>query len=66
MWSFIIRNSTENKGGAIDYNEREKQLLMLSNVVNYAWSKVCRRKQILSYFGEDYKGNCRKCDVCLS
>ncbi|MFH0867628.1 MAG: DNA helicase RecQ [Bacteroidota bacterium] len=39
---------------------------LLLEVVSYAESSVCRRKQLLHYFGEVYpKDNCQNCDNCL-
>lgn len=39
---------------------------LLSEVVAYAESGQCRRRLLLSYFGEDYKEkNCGCCDNCL-
>jgi len=38
----------------------------LESVMNYCESKVCRRKILLRYFGEDFpKDNCNSCDICL-
>lgn len=48
--------------------ERENALLLLDEMSMYAESSVCRRKQLLHYFGEKYdESNCGKtmwCDVC--
>lgn len=48
--------------------ERENALLLLNEMSMYAESSVCRRKQLLHYFGEKYdEGSCGKtmwCDVC--
>jgi ATP-dependent DNA helicase RecQ len=39
---------------------------LLLEVVSYAESSVCRRKQLLHYFGEVYPtDNCQNCDNCL-
>jgi len=39
---------------------------LLLEVVSYAESSVCRRKQLLHYFGEVYpQENCQNCDNCL-
>lgn len=44
--------------------EQKRDLFLLQSVVTYALSGVCRRKQMLHYFGEYYKGNCNHCDNC--
>jgi ATP-dependent DNA helicase RecQ len=39
--------------------ERENARVLLQEMEFYAESPVCRRKQLLHYFGEEYKdGNC--------
>lgn len=39
----------------------------LQTVISYAQSKLCRRGQLLRYFGEDYTtSNCEKCDNCIT
>lgn len=46
--------------------ERENSLILLQEMSYYAESPVCRRKQLLHYFGEEYKvHNCEGCDNCL-
>jgi len=49
-------------------SEREIGTQILKEVIDYAESAVCRRKQILHYFGEDYDAsNCNcMCDNCSS
>ena len=46
--------------------ERENSKLLLEEMASYAESSVCRRTQLLYYFGEEYKqDNCGMCDNCL-
>ena len=52
------------QGKPIAEQEIGRQLLM--ETVAYAESNSCRRKLLLSYFGEDYHvENCGSCDNCL-
>ncbi|MBN8577367.1 MAG: DNA helicase RecQ [Cytophagales bacterium] len=52
-----------NKDKAVQ--ERENARVLLQEMEFYAESPVCRRKQLLHYFGEEYKeGNCGMCDNC--
>ncbi len=48
--------------------ERENAKILLEEMVAYAESSVCRRKQLLHYFGEEYdEKHCDesgKCDAC--
>ncbi|HHL52319.1 MAG TPA: DNA helicase RecQ [Flammeovirgaceae bacterium] len=46
--------------------ERDNSRLLLAEMTSYAESAVCRRKQLLHYFGESYDAdNCNNCDNCL-
>ncbi|HEY0355161.1 MAG TPA: DNA helicase RecQ [Flavisolibacter sp.] len=46
-------------------SEREVGAQLINESVAYAESGVCRRKILLSYFGEDYGDkNCGQCDNC--
>jgi len=52
------------KGKSVAEQEIAKQLLM--ETVAYSESSVCRRKQLLHYFGEIYtEENCQNCDNCM-
>jgi len=52
------------QGKPVAEQEIGKQLLL--ETVSYAESSVCRRKQLLHYFGEEYnEGNCETCDNCV-
>ena len=48
--------------------ERENAKVLLDEMSSYAESSVCRRKQLLHYFGEQFEGKeCGKtmwCDIC--
>lgn len=47
-------------------SEREVGAQLINETVAYAESGVCRRKVLMSYFGEDYTTkNCGQCDNCL-
>ena len=46
-------------------SEREVGAQLIHETVAYAESGVCRRKILMSYFGEEYeKDNCGECDNC--
>lgn len=46
-------------------SEREVGAQLIHETVAYAESGVCRRKVLMSYFGEEYeKDNCGECDNC--
>jgi len=47
--------------------ERENARILLQEMEFYAESPVCRRKQLLHYFGEEYpENNCGACDNCVN
>lgn len=46
--------------------ERENSRVLLQEMEFYAESPVCRRRQLLHYFGEEYtQENCGMCDNCV-
>jgi len=52
------------KGKSVAEQEIAKQLLL--ETVAYSESSVCRRKQLLHYFGEIFREeNCQNCDNCM-
>ena len=47
-------------------NERSISMEKLNQAVKYASHNVCRRRQLLEYFGENYSNeNCGACDICV-
>ncbi len=48
-----------------DEGERKIALEKMNQVVRFASHNVCRRKQLLAFFGEIYaEDNCGACDIC--
>jgi ATP-dependent DNA helicase RecQ len=48
-----------------DEKERFIAVKKLNQMVGFATYNVCRRKQLLGFFGEDYPyDNCGSCDIC--
>ena len=48
-------------------NRKEEFIKRINSVINYAQNeRVCRSRQLLSYFGENKSTDCGQCDVCLS
>jgi ATP-dependent DNA helicase RecQ len=48
-------------------SEREVGAQLINEIVAFAESGVCRRKILMSYFGEEYGDNsCNNCDNCLN
>lgn len=60
----ILKLEKFNKDKSV--TERENARLLLDEMAAYAESSVCRRTQLLNYFGEEYeKENCEMCDNCV-
>ncbi len=54
-------------GQKSDATEKSVALAHLNSIVHYAESEVCRRKPLITYFGEDYtKESCGLCDNCVN
>ena len=48
-----------------DEQQRRSALDKLGAMADYASFNVCRRRQVLAYFGERYPhDNCGACDIC--
>lgn len=45
--------------------ERENAKMLLQETIAYSESSVCRKRQLLHYFGEYLSENCGSCDNCL-
>lgn len=45
-------------------NQSQLNLEKLKQVTRFAEASICRRKILLTYFGETPKSNCGNCDVC--
>ncbi|MCP4458049.1 MAG: DNA helicase RecQ [Cytophagales bacterium] len=59
----ILKLEKFNKDKAV--SERENAKFLLDEMASYAESSVCRRKQLLHYFGEEWpEENCNMCDNC--
>jgi len=60
----ILKLEKFNKDKAV--TERENARFLLDEMASYAESAICRRKQLLHYFGEEYLvDNCGQCDNCV-
>ncbi len=54
----MLQEFAQNSG------QPELQLSKLERIKQYAEAQICRRKILLSYFGETLAENCNNCDVC--
>lgn len=62
-----IRTIEHFIGQSKDENRKQRETDRLQVMRNYAEKDICRRRQILEYFGERLQGtDCGSCDVCKS
>ncbi|KKR88531.1 MAG: ATP-dependent DNA helicase RecQ [Candidatus Gottesmanbacteria bacterium GW2011_GWA2_41_12] len=56
------------KFAEVENNPKQTAIMLekLRKMSKLAETRICRRKYILNYFGEEYEGNCKSCDVCLT
>jgi ATP-dependent DNA helicase RecQ len=54
----MLRQFAENSG------QRDLQLEKLQRMQQFAEADVCRRRVLITYFGESFEDNCGNCDVC--
>ena len=59
LHKFMIENNVDNK------DNKKIKYEMLDEMYNFAKSYNCKRKELLRYFEEDYKGECKNCSRCL-
>ncbi|MEQ9426341.1 MAG: DNA helicase RecQ [Cyclobacteriaceae bacterium] len=59
----ILKLEKFNKDKTV--TERENARILLEEMTAYAESAVCRRKQLLHYFGESFEKDCGFCDNCV-
>jgi ATP-dependent DNA helicase RecQ len=53
----------ESEGEAVN---KALKIQKAERVFDYAETPLCRRRTVISYFGEAYDKNCGNCDVCLN
>lgn len=59
----ILKLEKFNKDKSV--TERDNAKILLYEMSSYAESSVCRRRQLLHYFGEHYGQDCGFCDNCM-
>lgn len=65
MADVVLRRRMIADGGAPEDIKRIEQA-KLTALLGVCETAGCRRKAMLAYFGEEYRGECGNCDTCLS
>ena len=60
----ILKLEKFNKDKSV--TERDNARILLQEMISYAESAVCRKRQLLHYFGETLEENCGHCDNCVT
>lgn len=47
-----------------EHKNKDVEIAKLQRIQEFAEAQTCRRKMLLSYFGEHLKNDCGNCDVC--
>jgi ATP-dependent DNA helicase RecQ len=63
---FLINQKLDPNTGAPLEDEQRLAQQQLRRVIDYAEATECRRTVQLSYFGEDFAGQCQQCDNCCT
>ncbi|NDJ19584.1 DNA helicase RecQ [Myxacorys almedinensis] len=61
---YIINQKVDPTTGEPLEEEQRKSMQQLRRMINYAEATDCRRTIQLSYFGEEFPGQCNNCDNC--
>ncbi len=61
---YSFRDVMVLQGFVEDSEQKEVQLAKLQRMQHYAEAPTCRRRILLSYFGEQQDEDCGNCDVC--
>lgn len=65
FYSFGDKNKHEFFFKDLDEENKEKEIEKMKKVISYCETRLCRRKFLLKYFGEEIdQSECSGCDVC--
>lgn len=52
--------------GILNVERKKSQYIKLQQIIDLVYSNDCYRKNILNYFGEEFKNKCDNCSNCLN